>query len=121
MAKHSWTKSTLGHGEQMCSKCGITNREASILGKLESCSVADPPAVYAAPSEEGYYWAKLVTPSEMPATEDWVSEQWEIVEVFDNNGEGDESLGVAVPGVPPTQWVKNFTWGPRIEKPDNLE
>ena len=34
---HVWVKSTLGHGEQMCKKCWMTNREAAVLGKLEEC------------------------------------------------------------------------------------
>lgn len=39
MAKHDWIKSTLGHGETMCSRCCMTNREAAVLGKSESCDV----------------------------------------------------------------------------------
>lgn len=38
---HNWVKSTLGHGEAMCSKCKITNREAAVLGLLNQCSVDD--------------------------------------------------------------------------------
>lgn len=38
---HNWIKSTLGHGETMCSKCKITNREAAVLGRLNQCSVDD--------------------------------------------------------------------------------
>ncbi len=34
---HDWIKSTLGHGESMCSRCLITNREAAVLGKLNYC------------------------------------------------------------------------------------
>lgn len=34
---HDWVKSTLGHGETMCSRCRITNREAAVLGKLNEC------------------------------------------------------------------------------------
>lgn len=34
--KHDWIKSTLGHGETMCSRCCITNREAWALG-WEKC------------------------------------------------------------------------------------
>lgn len=36
---HDWVKSTLGHGEAMCSRCLITNREAAVLGKLNACDV----------------------------------------------------------------------------------
>ena len=43
--QHDWTKSTLGHGETMCRNCFVTNREASVLGCLDTCdrptSVAD--------------------------------------------------------------------------------
>ena len=30
--KHVWVKSTLGHGELMCSRCYATNREALAIG-----------------------------------------------------------------------------------------
>lgn len=30
--QHLWIPSTLGHGEQMCSRCRMTNREAMVLG-----------------------------------------------------------------------------------------
>ena len=36
-AKHSWVLSTLGHGESMCSRCLMTNREAAVLGLLSEC------------------------------------------------------------------------------------
>lgn len=36
---HDWVKSTLGHGEAMCSRCLITNREAAVLQKLNACDV----------------------------------------------------------------------------------
>lgn len=41
---HNWIKSTLGHGETMCSRCHITNREAAALGQLNECSAmtSDP-------------------------------------------------------------------------------
>jgi len=37
MTEHQWTKSTLGHGDVMCAKCLITNREAAVLGTLNDC------------------------------------------------------------------------------------
>lgn len=37
--QHDWIKSTLGHGETMCSRCFITNREAAVLGKSNDCDV----------------------------------------------------------------------------------
>lgn len=36
---HDWVKSTLGHGEQMCRRCLITNREAAVLNRLNECDV----------------------------------------------------------------------------------
>jgi hypothetical protein len=42
--KHNWVRSTLGHGDTMCSKCKITNREAAVLGKLNMCEVPDAEA-----------------------------------------------------------------------------
>lgn len=35
---HNWVKSTLGHGETMCTKCWCTNREAAVLGMLDRCT-----------------------------------------------------------------------------------
>lgn len=40
--QHDWIKSTLGHGETMCSRCFITNREAAVLGVSNSCDVLPP-------------------------------------------------------------------------------
>lgn len=40
MNNHNWIKSTLGHGETMCSRCAITNREAAVLGILSNCNVS---------------------------------------------------------------------------------
>lgn len=68
-----------------------------------------------APTAEGHYWAKLITPTEMPPDEDWASTDWEVVTVYDSNGTGDEKWAVAVPGIAPSQWIKNFEWGPRID------
>jgi hypothetical protein len=47
--QHDWIKSTLGHGETMCSSCFITNREAAALGKTNECDV--PPTVPKAANE----------------------------------------------------------------------
>jgi hypothetical protein len=44
--QHDWIKSTLGHGEMMCSRCFITNREAAALGVTNTCDVL-PPALKA--------------------------------------------------------------------------
>lgn len=72
------------------------------------------------PTREGFYWAKLVHPSNMPEKEDWASQDWEVVHVWDNNGEGDETFGVSVPGISPTQWIPDFVWGPEVIKPKEL-
>lgn len=39
--QHDWVKSTLGHGETMCSRCKVTNREAAAIGMVE-CDVPPP-------------------------------------------------------------------------------
>src|ERR1700754_2649709 len=39
--QHDWIKSTLGHGEAMCSRCFVTNREAAAIGMVE-CDVPPP-------------------------------------------------------------------------------
>lgn len=84
---------------------------------------------YPAPTEPGYYWAKLKTPSGgtlyhqdvpkgiklNPEDGGWISTDWEIVEVWDNNGEGDEEFAVNVFGIPITQWIPDFFWGPKVD------
>ena len=40
--RHKWVKSTLGHGETMCTRCWTTNREAAALGILDHCDVPEP-------------------------------------------------------------------------------
>lgn len=48
--KHAWVRSTLGHGEQMCSTCFITDREAAALGKSLDCD--GEPAQLKTPTRE---------------------------------------------------------------------
>jgi hypothetical protein len=94
------------------------------------------------PTEPGYYWAKLKTPSggnfyceglppemqgiriEPEMSDDgscsWVSDDWEIVHVWENviggyDANDDESLAVSVPGIPITQWPLDFYWGPKVQ------
>jgi hypothetical protein len=43
MRPHDWVKSTLGHGETMCRRCLITNREAAVLRLLDRCDVPNGP------------------------------------------------------------------------------
>lgn len=43
MIPHNWIPSTLGHGETMCSRCRMTNREALALGEYDAaCMVTIP-------------------------------------------------------------------------------
>lgn len=41
--KHDWARSTLGHGELMCRRCCMTNREATALGRFERCEPIETP------------------------------------------------------------------------------
>lgn len=34
---HIWIPSTLGHGDQMCSRCNATNLEIAAMGELDHC------------------------------------------------------------------------------------
>ena len=67
------------------------------------------------PLKPGYYWAKWRIPA--PDTHEGElqtpSNNWEIVQVNDNNGDPqeDEGLSVSVPGVRETQWRDCFVWG----------
>lgn len=75
------------------------------------------PALYPTPDHEGWFWAKLVHPREMPEGEDWRSTDWDLVQVVDNNGDGSEDspeFAVQVGGVSPWQWLEDFVWGPEV-------
>lgn len=48
---HDWTASTLGHGNQMCSRCLITDLEARAIGQFLVCDVPPP---------EGWAWFRAV-------------------------------------------------------------
>lgn len=67
------------------------------------------------PHQEGHYWAKLTNPS-IPEAEgqDWQSTDWEVVQVFYNNGKGAEKWRVFVPGIAPSLPFEDFVWGPFI-------
>lgn len=67
------------------------------------------------PRETGYYWAKLVTPYKEPEAEDWASRDWEIVEVDENYGDGEDEFRVYMLGVPIGQLIGGFIWGPAVE------
>lgn len=79
---------------------------------------------YPTPTQPGHYWAKLITPTRMPVGDDWRSVDWEVVQVFINDGPGFENdpeyFGVAVPGIGPSQWLPDFVWGPPVKKPEEL-
>lgn len=66
----------------------------------------------------GYYWAKwrIATDATHEGDELTPSDQWEIVQVNDNNGEPGtgEELSVSVPGVREVQWPDCFVWGARV-------
>jgi hypothetical protein len=48
MAKlHEWVPSRLGHGESMCKNCLITNREAAVLGTLNTCTALEQKPTHA--------------------------------------------------------------------------
>ncbi|OAN76730.1 hypothetical protein A8B82_15155 [Sulfitobacter sp. EhC04] len=66
------------------------------------------------PTEEGFYWAKLVHPRRMPEGEDWASVNYEVVQVSDNNGTGEDQWRVYVAGIEPGQMIDAFIWGPRV-------
>lgn len=76
-------------------------------------------AKYPTPAGEGHFWAKLKLADE-PEGEDWNSTGWEVVQVFDNNGEGEEAFMVAVPGVQRSQRLDAFVWGPAVRLPEEL-
>lgn len=48
--QHNWIPSTLGHGETMCSRCFVTNREAAVIGMIE----CEPPAPKPANENKGW-------------------------------------------------------------------
>ncbi|WP_299558653.1 DNA translocase FtsK [uncultured Sulfitobacter sp.] len=66
------------------------------------------------PRETGYYWAKLIHPHNEPAGEDWRSSDWEIVQVDENYGEGEDEFRVYMLGIEVGQLVNGFIWGPAV-------
>lgn len=44
--QHDWIPSALGHGETMCRRCFVTNREAAAIGMTE-CEAPPPKAANA--------------------------------------------------------------------------
>ncbi len=72
---------------------------------------------FPAPTAPGHYWANWNARLVHPKGEEWASLDFEVVQVWDNNGEGNEKWGVSVPGIEPTQWIEDFVWGPRVQVP----
>lgn len=68
------------------------------------------------PAAEGHFWAKL----RLAENPDDNSINWEVVQVFDNNGEGDEAYMASVPGIARGQRLDAFVWGPEVTKPSEL-
>ena len=62
---HEWTRSTLGHGETMCRHCGITNREAAVLGQTNG------PCPNKKPAADDL---KAPTAEEMERAREWAAE-----------------------------------------------
>lgn len=73
-------------------------------------------STYPIPAREGHWWAKL----KLADNPDDNSVNWEVVQVFDNNGEGDETFMVSVPGIERGQLLDAFVWGPPVHRPENL-
>lgn len=70
------------------------------------------------PTGTGYYWAKwkIAVDGTRDGEHLTPSNEWEIVQVNDNNGEpgSNEEFSVAVHGVETCQWLDCFFWGPRV-------
>lgn len=73
-------------------------------------------AKYPTPNREGHFWAKLT----LHENDDLRSTDWEVVQVFDNNGEGEYAFMASVPGIEGGQPMDAFVWGSAVEKPQEL-
>lgn len=71
---------------------------------------------YPIPAREGHWWAKLA----LHENDDLRSTDWEVVQVFDNNGEGEFAFMASVPGIEGGQPMDAFIWGPPVHKPEGL-
>lgn len=73
---------------------------------------------YPTPDREGHWWAKL----KLAENEDDNSVDWEVVQVFDNNGPPGsvEEFMASVPGIERGQRLDAFIWGPPVHKPPEL-
>lgn len=68
------------------------------------------------PAGEGHWWAKLKLHDDPELN----SVDWEVVQVFDNNGEDAEAFMVSVPGIERSQRIDMFVWGPPVPMPREL-
>lgn len=71
---------------------------------------------YPTPAREGHWWAKL----KLHDNPDLNSVNWEVVQVFDNNGHDDLEFMVSVPGIEGGQRIDAFAWGPPVHLPPEL-
>lgn len=69
------------------------------------------------PDREGHWWAKL----RLHDNPDLNSVNWEVVQVFDNNGEGEFAFMASVPGIEGGQPIDAFVWGPHVPMPAELQ
>lgn len=76
-------------------------------------------STYPTPAREGHWWAKL----RLAENPDDRSVDWEVVQVFDNNGPpgSDEEYMASVPGIERSQPLDAFVWGPPVHKPPELD
>lgn len=72
---------------------------------------------YPTPTREGHWWAKL----KLADNPDDNSVNWEVVQVFDNNGTGDLAFMASVPGIQSANRLDAFVWGPPVHLPDELK
>lgn len=72
---------------------------------------------YPTPDREGHWWAKLRLHDDPELN----SVNWEVVQVFDNNGEGELAFMAAVPGVQSANRLDAFVWGPHVPMPEELQ
>jgi hypothetical protein len=65
------------------------------------------------PNKPGYYWAKWRIASDDTPEGDELTpcDDWEIVQINENGGEGLTEYSVSIPGVAVVQWRDCFIWG----------
>lgn len=103
---------------QKCELCGEPMPPGEQMFKFHGYSGPCPKPPLAkqpgdVPTKPGYFWAKWKIPADgtHEGADLCPSDNWEVVQVNDNNGLGDEKFSVSVPGVRETQWLDCFFWG----------